>query len=112
VLSHRISFDGLIDAYHRARVFVVPSERESFCMPLVESMACGVPAVVRGIQSLRETGGAGARYVESDDPSRWAAAVQELVEDAVGHEAARQAALEAAARFSWGTLAGRIAEEM
>jgi glycosyltransferase involved in cell wall biosynthesis len=112
VLSSGISLERLVAAYHRARVFVAPSERESFCMPLVESMACGVPAVVRGIPSLRETGGAGARYVHGDDPAGWAAAMRQLLEDAAGHERARDAAVEAAAGFSWSAMAARVAEQL
>src|SRR6185437_15574770 len=70
-LEYRVSRERLVRAYRGARVFVVASEHESFCMPLAESMACGVPAVVRAIDSLRETASAGARYVDSDDPARW-----------------------------------------
>jgi glycosyltransferase involved in cell wall biosynthesis len=112
VLEHGISLDRLVNAYHRARVFVMPSERESFCMPLVESMACGVPAVVRGLPSLRETGGGGAQYVDGDDPAEWAAVMQPLIEDGVGRDSAREAALQAAARFSWATLAADLAGQL
>jgi glycosyltransferase involved in cell wall biosynthesis len=111
-LEHEISLDRLVDAYHRARVFVMPSEHESFCMPLVEGMACGVPAVVRGLRSLRETGGAGARYVDGDDPVQWATALERLLEDNVEHERARQLALRAAARFSWEALAADLASQL
>jgi glycosyltransferase involved in cell wall biosynthesis len=112
VLEHGISLDRLVSAYHRARVFVMPSERESFCMPLAEGMACGVPAVVRGLPSLRETGGAGARYVDSDDPAEWAAVMRPLLEDRVDHEHARQAAMQAAVRFSWAALVADLASHM
>jgi len=63
-LGARDRSQSMVDAYRRARVFVMPSERESFCMPLLESMACGVPAVARGLSSLRETAGASALYVD------------------------------------------------
>jgi glycosyltransferase involved in cell wall biosynthesis len=112
VLEHGISLDRLVNAYHRARVFAMPSERESFCMPLAEGMACGVPAVVRGLPSLRETGGAGARYVDGDDPAEWAAAMRQLLEDSVDREHARQAAIQGAARFSWAALAADLAFHM
>jgi glycosyltransferase involved in cell wall biosynthesis len=101
VLEHGISRDRLVSAYRAARVFVLPSERESFCMPLAEGMACGVPAVVRGIRSLRETGGAGATYLDADDPAEWAAVVKRLIEDDGEHERARGLAIRASARFTW-----------
>jgi len=110
VIEHDITLDRLVSAYHRARVFVIASERESFCMPLVESMACGVPGVVRNLSSLRETGGDGARYVDSEDPHRWAAAVRELIENDHEHRQARETALATAAQFSWDVLADALAE--
>jgi glycosyltransferase involved in cell wall biosynthesis len=111
-LEHGISLDRLVDAYHRARVFVMPSERESFCVPLVEAMACGVPGVARGLPSLRETGGTGARYVDGNDSAEWAAAIQRSLDAGVEHDRARQAALEAAARFSWAALAADLAARL
>jgi glycosyltransferase involved in cell wall biosynthesis len=105
--EHRLPLNDLIAAYRAARVFVVPSEHESFCMPLVEAMACGVPAVVRDIASLRETGAGGARYVQGDDPAEWARVLDEaLAED--GLEQARRAAVASAARYSWRALAGAL----
>jgi glycosyltransferase involved in cell wall biosynthesis len=108
-LEHAIALEQLVDAYHRARVFVMPSERESFCMPLLEGLACGVPALARALPSLRETAGAGARYVDGDDPARWAAALRALLEDDIEHERARQAGLQGSARFSWQTQAAQLA---
>jgi glycosyltransferase involved in cell wall biosynthesis len=112
VLEHGISLDRLVNAYRRARVFAVPSERESFCMPLVESMACGVPTVARALPSLCETGGGGARYVDGSDPADWAAVIRQLFEDGVEHDRARQAAVQAAARFSWAALAADLAAQL
>jgi D-inositol-3-phosphate glycosyltransferase len=70
-------------------------------MPIAESMACGIPVVARGLRSIRETGGTGARYVDGDDPARWAAAIEELRTDDVAYGRVRAEALRAAARFSW-----------
>jgi glycosyltransferase involved in cell wall biosynthesis len=109
VFEHDIPLAALVDAYRRARVFILPSERESFCMPLVESMASGVPPVVRDLPSLRETGAAGASYVSGDDPGDWAAALQPLLHDEIEHARARQAALRAAAGFSWEAFAANLA---
>jgi glycosyltransferase involved in cell wall biosynthesis len=105
VLEHHLPLHGLLSAYHNARVFAMPSEHESFCMPLAETMACGVPAIARDIDSLRETGGAGATYIDGDDPDQWAVAIQRLIEDDDAYERARGLAVEAAARFSWDVLA-------
>jgi glycosyltransferase involved in cell wall biosynthesis len=111
VLEHGIALGQLVDAYRRARVFVMPSERESFCMPLLESMACGVPAVARGLPSLRETAGAGALYVDGDDAADWAAALELLIADDAEHGRARRETLQMAARFSWEAHASNLAAQ-
>jgi glycosyltransferase involved in cell wall biosynthesis len=112
VLEHQLSLDELVRAYRSARVFVMASEHESFCMPLAESMACGAPAIARGTRSLRETGGAGATYVDGDDPRRWAAAIQRLIADDEQYQRARELAIDAAARFSWDAVAAELAAQM
>jgi glycosyltransferase involved in cell wall biosynthesis len=112
VVEYGVALDRLVRAYHGARVFVMPSEHESFCMPLAESMACGVPAVVRGLASLRETGGAGARYVDGNDPAQWAATLQKLLGDDVEHRRMRALALRAADRFSWDAFAASLATRL
>jgi glycosyltransferase involved in cell wall biosynthesis len=112
IVEHCVPHGEIVNAYHRARLFVMPSEHESFCMPLVESMACGVPPVVRGLRSLRETGGSGARYVDGDDPSRWATAFEQILEDNDDHQRARRAALREAARFSWEAVAAGLATRL
>ena len=69
VVSGRVSLNELISAYTRARAFLIASDRESFCMPLAEALSAGVPGVVPRHPTLRETGGAGAVYVDGDCPA-------------------------------------------
>jgi glycosyltransferase involved in cell wall biosynthesis len=108
-LDYEISLGRLVAAYQQARVFIMASEHESFCMPLLESMACGVPAVVRDLSSLRDTAGDAASYVNGDDPAVWAAAVRQLFSDNTLHRRARNAALQRAHKFSWQRLATELA---
>lgn len=111
-VEHQVSLDRLVQAYHRARVFLMASERESFCMPLAESMACGIPAVVRGLPSLRETGEAGAKYIDGDRATDWATALRNLIEDDAEHQRMRTLAVRAADRFSWTAFAANVAAHL
>ena len=63
---------------------------------------------IRGIRSLRETGGAGASYVETNDPAEWAAVVKRMIEDNGEHDLARQLAIRAATRFTWEAVAADL----
>ena len=99
----------LVRAYRRARVFVLASESESFSLPLLEAQACGVPAVVRDLHVLRETGGPATTYVTGDDPAAWANAIARLLEDAP-HAERREASLAHAARYDWERTVAAIRE--
>lgn len=101
MVEERIPQSELIAAYRRARVFVLPSLHESFCMPLVEAQACGVPAVVSDLPVFKETGGAGAVYVDSNAPNAWADALKPLFTDETAHTQMRDAGLRNARQFSW-----------
>ena len=103
-----LPLEKLVGAYHGARVFVLPSEHESFCLPLLEAQACGVPAVARDLPALRETGGEGTAYVAGDDPQAWAALLHRLLADKVAHAAARARGMEHSRGFSWYQTADAI----
>lgn len=97
----RVRHEDVVAAYHRARVLVVPSERESFLMPLLEAQACGVPGVVRDMPTLRETGGRGTTYVTADDPAAWAEAISRLIRDEEEHARARNEGHVHSLTYSW-----------
>lgn len=103
-----LSESDLVAAYKAARALIVTSTSESFCLPVVEAAACGVPAVLRGLATLRETGGAGAAYVDGDDPAEWAEALDRAMRDHRWHARTRELAGEQARHFSWAQTAEGI----
>jgi len=55
--------------YRCARVFLCMSEHEGFCIPLLESMACGVPVLAYAAAAVPETlDGAGILFREKNHP--------------------------------------------
>ncbi len=66
--------------YRRADAFVTASEHEGFLVPLVESMAFGVPVVARAYAAIPETiGRAGVLLPQGEDPVLLAEAMAEVV---------------------------------
>ena len=66
--------------YRRADVFLTLSEHEGFCVPLLESMAFGIPVVGRDGSAIPETmGGAGILLPSKDDSTLAAEVIAEVV---------------------------------
>ncbi len=78
----------------------LPSRYEGFGLPVLEALACGVPALASDLPVHREVGGAHATYVPQGDGDAWAAA---LVAAALAgpDAAAAQARRGAAAASTW-----------
>ena len=71
-------------AYSAADLFVFPSRAENFALVLIESMACGTPAVafrVGGVPDIVRPGLTGF-LAEPEDPKQLAAGIVQLLEDA------------------------------
>lgn len=62
--------------YRLASVFLYPSLRESFGLPILEAMACGTPVVTSSSSAMPEVAGAAALCV---DPTRPAAIAEGMV---------------------------------
>ena len=99
--------------YRRSALLVMPSEREGFGLPLVESLACGTPVVASDIAALREVGGDAATYCAVGDIDAWVAAINELLDERDERPdewAARQErGVRRAEAFSWSKYASEIA---
>jgi glycosyltransferase involved in cell wall biosynthesis len=86
ILSY-ISFCGYVPnnelpaIYSMARLFLYPSLRESFGIPILEAMACGVPVVTSETSSMPEVAGNAALFANPNNPEEIAEKVMLLLED-------------------------------
>jgi glycosyltransferase involved in cell wall biosynthesis len=100
--------------YRRAALTLLPSEREGFGLPLVETLACGTPVVASDIPVLREIGGDAASYAPLDDVPAWRDMVLALFRERdrspAAWQARREAARARAADFSWSRYTARVVE--
>ena len=71
----------LPNLYRRARIFAYPSLYEGFGLPLLEAMACGVPAITSSVSSLPETAGDAALFIDPYDVDSIADGLHRLHED-------------------------------
>lgn len=68
-------------AYLASHVFMLLSEHEGFCVPLIESMAIGTPIIARATSAIPETLGDVGISWESQDPWLYAASAARLFTD-------------------------------
>jgi D-inositol-3-phosphate glycosyltransferase len=101
----------LLSSYYRAAdAVVVPSRSESFGLVALEAAACGTPVVaaaVGGLRTLVEDGRTGF-LVEDRDPARFAARIDDVLDDAAGADRLGPAAATLARGYTWSTTAARL----
>jgi glycosyltransferase involved in cell wall biosynthesis len=86
--------------YNAASIFALPSFYEGFGLPALEAMSCGTPVVASDRASLPEVVGQGGALVDPDDVAGLVERIAGLLADPQSREAASEAALQQAARFS------------
>ena len=100
----------LVRAYNLADFFVLATLYESFCLPLIEAMASGCPALVPITGACPELAADAARYVDPLDVEAIGKAMLEIAGSEELRKRLRHAGLERAAQFSWDWTADRAIE--
>jgi glycosyltransferase involved in cell wall biosynthesis len=101
ILLGSASAADLYALYSLATAFVFPSERESFGLPPLEAISCGIPTVAMKASSLPEVLQDGALLVEGKDPARWSDAIRSVILDEGLRTALAERGLKRAAALSW-----------
>lgn len=98
----------LLDSYHWADVFVLPSDREGMPLAALEALACGLPIVATDVvgnrELLKEVG-----VLVSADATSIALALDRLAQDAQERSELRRRAVNAAREFTLTRTVNRIA---
>ncbi len=96
--------------YRRATVFLYPSLRESFGIPIIEAMACNTPVITSNTSSMPEVAGDAAMLIDPTMPEEIADAIASILHDQ-GLAAQLQSKGSARARdFQWSAAARRYRE--
>lgn len=94
--------------YNLATVFLCPSLRESFGLPILESMACGTPVLTASTSAMPEVAGDAALLADPASPEAMAGQLTRLLTDPELRSSLRQRGLERAALFSWANTAKQL----
>jgi glycosyltransferase involved in cell wall biosynthesis len=93
--------DEIVKAYNLADFFVLATLYESFCIPLIEAMACGCPAMVPNTGGCPEIAQGAARLIDPRDVGSIADGMLALDRSPDLRAQMSAAGLERAGRFSW-----------
>jgi len=103
-----VSSDDMPLLYSCASLFLYPSLRESFGLPILEAMASGVPVISSDRAAMVEIAGGAASLVNPEDPQEIAAALIGLHGDSDERNWLIGQGLERAKAFSWKTTALQV----
>jgi glycosyltransferase involved in cell wall biosynthesis len=100
--------DELNAAFAEAEAFLSMSEHEGFCVPLLEALSAGLPAVARPVGGMPEVGGDAVLWAPGDDLAVVAELLQLAVSDEELRAELRRRAAARAERFSYERVAGEV----
>ncbi len=110
-LTGYVSNTDLPAIISQASVFLYPSLRESFGIPILEGMACGVPVITSNTSSMPEVAGEEAAVlVDPFDTSQITEALINVIEDEALTELLVEKGIQRAKHFSWEAMAKNVLE--
>ncbi len=101
---HHYAFvdDGRLSClYKNALAFIFPSLYEGFGMPILESFACGCPAIVSKSSSLTEVAGNAAAYFDPTDSQSITETIRNVIYDTTIMEEMKRKGFLRIKDFSW-----------
>jgi len=96
-----IPFREMPYLYNLATLFLYPSQREAFGLPILESMACGTPVITATNSSMPEVAGGAALLVDAGDEDEMAERMQQILSDSSLYRQKKEEGITRAATFSW-----------
>ena len=91
--------------YSLCTIFLYPSLRESFGIPMLEAMACGVPVITSNTSSMPEVSGNAAHIVDPYKPEEITEGMLKILAEKKYSENLCEKGIERSKLFSWKNMA-------
>ena len=108
VLTGYVVNTDLPAIYCQCELFLYPSLRESFGIPMLEAMACGAPVITSNTSSMPEVAGEAAAIVDPFKPEEITAAMIRIITEKGMRESMIEKGFKQAAAFSWKAMAENV----
>lgn len=96
--------------YNKANLFLYPSLRESFGLPIIESMACGTPVITSNTSSMPEIADGAALTIDPLKPEAIAEAITKILSNSVLYNELVEKGFKRSSTFSWNQTARKTLE--
>lgn len=106
-----IPFGEQPSIYNLAHLFLYTSKRESFGMPILESMACGTPVVTSNTSSMPEIADGAAHLVDPNDPLSIGQGITTILNDSNKYDLLTRLGFKRARAFDWEHSAKQLLQE-
>ena len=107
-LTGYVANNELPGIYSQSELFLYPSLRESFGIPILEAMSCGIPVITSDTSSMPEIAGKAAILVDPFKPEEITRAMISVFSNKALQEELKQKGIEQASAFSWRSMAEKI----
>jgi len=94
--------------YSLCKIFLYPSLRESFGIPMLEAMSCGVPVITSNTSSMPEVGSDAALYIDPFKPEQITEAMKKLLRDESLRSDLINKGFKNALKFSWKAMTEKV----
>lgn len=110
LLTGYVTNTDLPAIYSLCEVFLYPSLRESFGIPMLEAMACGVPVITSNTSSMPEIAGDAAMIIDPFKPEQITDALMQITTNKSLKNKLIEKGLQQSAKFSWNAMAKDVLE--
>jgi glycosyltransferase involved in cell wall biosynthesis len=111
ILTGYVSDEDLAAVYYLSKLFLFPSLREGFGIPIIEAMACGVPVITSNTSSMPEVAGNSAHIIDPNKPKEICDGMLKITSDANYRNELIQKGLLQSKKFSWNRMAFQVLEQ-
>jgi glycosyltransferase involved in cell wall biosynthesis len=108
VLTGYVINTDLPAIYSLCTIFLYPSLRESFGIPMLEAMGCGVPVITSNTSSMPEVAGDAAHIINPYHPEEITQGIIKILADTAYYEALCKKGIERNKLFSWKNMAEQV----
>ena len=101
ILTGYVNHKDLPLLYQLSELFLYPSLRESFGIPIIEAMACGTPVITSKTSSMPEVAGGAALLIDPKKPEDIALKINKTLANQAMREQLIKLGAERADEFTW-----------